>query len=71
MFKKFKNMSNKQATFFAIYIFTALMGLPIVFALGDKDPLGKLFEIAPIIGLSFLTMIVGVVMAWIPEWLRR
>lgn len=71
MFKTFKNMSNKQATFFVIYIFTALMGLPVVFALTDKDPLEKLFEIAPIIALSFLAMIVGVVMAWIPEWFRK
>ncbi|EGU3395824.1 hypothetical protein H3J60_004552 [Salmonella enterica] len=71
MFKKFKNMSNREATFLVIYIFTVLMGLAVVFALTGKDPVEKLFQIAPIIGLSFLAMIVGVVMAWIPEWFRK
>lgn len=71
LLKKLKSMSNKQATFIAVYIGTALLALPVVFALGDEDPFGKLIEIAPLVMLSFLTMLVGIVICWIPEWFKK
>lgn len=71
LIKKLKGLSNIQATFITVYIFTALMALPVVFALGEDDPVEKLFEIAPLVALSFLAMLAGVLMCWISEWLKK
>jgi len=71
LIKKLKGLSNKQATFITVYIFMALMAIPIVSALGNDDPVEKLFEIAPAVALSFLAMLAGVLMCWIPEWLKK
>lgn len=71
LLKKLKGLSNKQVTFIAVYVGTALLALPIVFALGDENPVEKLIEIAPLVMLFFFAMLVGIVMCWIPEWLKK
>lgn len=70
MFSRFRNLSNWQFTKVLMLIFCVLMALPVAFAFGDEDPVTRLLTIAPIIALAFAAMAAGVVMVWIPEWLK-
>lgn len=70
MFKRLRNMSNGQYTRLTVIVFNVLMALPLAHALTVEDPAGRLMEIVPLIVLGDAALAVGLVMVWLPEWLK-